>query len=182
MALPGSLTNPGLCGARFLLKPARKYQEADDQFSPYDRVKEPDPEARAAGAKLISANLRAHPSVLEVRWQVYANLEKWDGALDLATAIVKMVPQKPEGYIYTASTLQELGRQEEAHTDPGECGQEVPDRRDHPLRPGVRLLLDGPHRGSQRVARQGNRGWRRRDQAQGAGRSRPGTPIGPPPP
>jgi uncharacterized protein YecE (DUF72 family) len=53
MALPGSRTHPSLCGARFLLAPGRKYQEAVDLFSPYDRVKEPNPEARAAGAKLI---------------------------------------------------------------------------------------------------------------------------------
>ena len=59
MALPGSLTNPGLCGARFLLAPGRKYQAAVDLFSPYDRVKEPNPEARAAGAKLIQAGAAA---------------------------------------------------------------------------------------------------------------------------
>jgi len=53
MALAGSLTNPNLCGARFLLTPGRKYQEAVDLFSPYDRVKEPNAEARAAGARLI---------------------------------------------------------------------------------------------------------------------------------
>lgn len=53
MAMAGSLTTPNLCGARFLLKPGRKYQEAVDAFSPYERVKEPYPEARAAGAKLI---------------------------------------------------------------------------------------------------------------------------------
>jgi hypothetical protein len=53
MAMAGSLTDPELCGARFLLKPGRKYQEAVDLFSPYDRVKEPNAEARAAGAKLI---------------------------------------------------------------------------------------------------------------------------------
>jgi tetratricopeptide (TPR) repeat protein len=57
---------------------------------------------------------RAHPDVLEVRWQVYANLEKWDGALELASALMRMVPDKPEGYLYTASSLQELGRREEA--------------------------------------------------------------------
>ena len=33
IAMPGSLTNPHLCGARFLLKPGRKYQEAVDLFS-----------------------------------------------------------------------------------------------------------------------------------------------------
>ncbi len=54
MAMPGSLTNPALCAARFLLKPGRKYQEAVDAFSPYNEVKAPDPEAVAAGAKLIT--------------------------------------------------------------------------------------------------------------------------------
>jgi predicted Zn-dependent protease len=53
----------------------------------------------------ITASLRAHPSVLEVRWQVYANLEKWAGALDIASAIVKLVPDWPSGWIYRASSL-----------------------------------------------------------------------------
>jgi len=53
IVMEGSRTNPNLCGARFLLKPGRKYQEAVDLFSPYDRLQEPNPEARAAGAKLI---------------------------------------------------------------------------------------------------------------------------------
>ena len=30
----------------------------------------------------IIASLRSHPKVLEVRWQIYANLEKWAGALE----------------------------------------------------------------------------------------------------
>jgi hypothetical protein len=48
-----SVTNPELAGARFLLKPGRKYQDAVDLFSPYDQIKEPYPEARTAGAELI---------------------------------------------------------------------------------------------------------------------------------
>ena len=59
--LPGSATAPHLCGARFLLKPGRKYQEAVDLFSPYDRVKEPYLEARAAGAQLIREGASAAP-------------------------------------------------------------------------------------------------------------------------
>ncbi len=59
MALPASRTAPDLCGARFLLKPGRKYQEAVDRFSPYDRVQEPNPEARSAGARLIQEGLAA---------------------------------------------------------------------------------------------------------------------------
>ena len=59
IAVPGSRTSPGLWGARFLLKPGRKYQEAVDLFSPYDRVREPNPEARSAGARLIAEALEA---------------------------------------------------------------------------------------------------------------------------
>jgi uncharacterized protein YecE (DUF72 family) len=59
MALAGSRTAPHLCGARFLLKPGRKYQAAVDLFSPYDRLQEPSPEARAAGARLIQEGLAA---------------------------------------------------------------------------------------------------------------------------
>lgn len=58
MAMPGSLTNPGLCGARFLLKPGRRYQEAVDSFSPYNEVKEIYPEARAAGATLVQEGVK----------------------------------------------------------------------------------------------------------------------------
>jgi uncharacterized protein YecE (DUF72 family) len=46
LALPGSVTNPEFAGARFLLKPRRKYQEAVDLFLPYDRLKEPYEEGR----------------------------------------------------------------------------------------------------------------------------------------
>jgi hypothetical protein len=54
MAMAGSLTNPNLCAARFFLKPGRKYEEAVKTFEPYDRVKEPNSEARAAGKALIA--------------------------------------------------------------------------------------------------------------------------------
>ena len=53
MALPGSRTNPNLIAARFLLKPGRKYEEAVKTFQPYDRVKEPNPDAREAGKALV---------------------------------------------------------------------------------------------------------------------------------
>ena len=54
LALAGGLTNSDFTGARFLLRPGRKYQEAVDLFSPYDQIKEPCPEARTAAAELIS--------------------------------------------------------------------------------------------------------------------------------
>jgi len=60
--LAGCQTHPNLCAARFLLKPGRKYQEAVDLFSPYERVQEPDPQSRAAGAKLIQEGVAAGPA------------------------------------------------------------------------------------------------------------------------
>ncbi|MCI0538675.1 MAG: DUF72 domain-containing protein, partial [Verrucomicrobiales bacterium] len=57
MTLPASRSSPDLCAARFLLKPGRKYEEAVKFFEPYDRVREPNPEARAAGAALIKEGI-----------------------------------------------------------------------------------------------------------------------------
>lgn len=53
MALPGSRTTPEFFGARLLLRPGRKYEEAVKLFSPYDQVKDPYPEGCEAGAKLV---------------------------------------------------------------------------------------------------------------------------------
>ena len=61
MALPGSQTNPSLTAARFLLKPGRKYEQAVKAFEPYDRIKEENPEARAAGKALIAEGQAAGP-------------------------------------------------------------------------------------------------------------------------
>ncbi len=59
MALPGSRTNPQLVAARFLLKPGRKYEEAVKTFQPYDKVKELNLDARAAGKALIAEGMAA---------------------------------------------------------------------------------------------------------------------------
>ncbi len=62
----------------------------------------------------VSPSLRAHPSVLEARWQVYANLGQWENALDIASMLVKVRPESPGGY-YRASSLAELNRHLEAY-------------------------------------------------------------------
>jgi uncharacterized protein YecE (DUF72 family) len=61
MALPGSRTNPNLVAARFLLKPGRQYEKAVKAFEPYDKIKEENPEARAAGRQLIAEGSGAGP-------------------------------------------------------------------------------------------------------------------------
>lgn len=52
LRLPGILTTD-FAAARFLLKPGRTYEQAVQKFSPYDRLREPLPEARAAARHLI---------------------------------------------------------------------------------------------------------------------------------
>ena len=53
MALAGSVTNPDLLAARFLLKPGRKYEDAVKNFQPYEHTQEVNEEARKVGKKMI---------------------------------------------------------------------------------------------------------------------------------
>jgi len=62
----------------------------------------------------ITANLRAHPDVLEVRWQIYAKEKKWDACLDIARAITQLSPDRPFGWIHLSYSLHELQRTQEA--------------------------------------------------------------------
>ena len=62
----------------------------------------------------ITASLRAHPDVLELRWQVYANAEKWEVCLDIAKAINQVAPNRPFGWIHRSFALHELRRSQEA--------------------------------------------------------------------
>jgi len=59
MALPGSRTNPEVVAARFLLKPGRTYRQAVKLFEEYEKVKEANPDARAAGKALIDEAVSA---------------------------------------------------------------------------------------------------------------------------
>jgi len=83
MTLPGSRTNPALTAARFLLKPGRKYEEAVKAFEPYERVQEVNPEARAAGRKLIAEGKAARN-----RTFIYVNNRLEGNALETIAAMV----------------------------------------------------------------------------------------------
>ena len=56
-----------------------------------------------------------HPDVLRVRWEIYANLERWDGALEIAGAIIKLDPGQADCWLYKASSLHSLNRNQDAH-------------------------------------------------------------------
>jgi predicted Zn-dependent protease len=62
----------------------------------------------------ITAEQRAHPAVLEIRWQIYAKAGKWEGALDIASALVQLVPESALGWVHRSFSLHELKRAEEA--------------------------------------------------------------------
>jgi hypothetical protein len=85
MGLPGSRTNPKLIAARFLLKPGRKYEEAVKTFQPYDKVKEPNPEARSAGKALIAEGKATGP---ERKTFIYVNNRLEGNALETIGAMV----------------------------------------------------------------------------------------------
>jgi uncharacterized protein YecE (DUF72 family) len=88
MAMEGSRTNDHLCAARFLLKPGRKYEESVKLFEPYDRVKEPNSDARAAGATLIVEGMRFEP---RRRTYIYVNNRLEGNALETIARILEQV-------------------------------------------------------------------------------------------
>jgi uncharacterized protein YecE (DUF72 family) len=53
MALAGSDTNPHRLAVRFLLREGRTYEAAVKKFSPYEEIKDPNPEGRAAAGALV---------------------------------------------------------------------------------------------------------------------------------
>jgi hypothetical protein len=86
MALTGSRTNPNLCAARFLPKPGRKYKEAVKTFRPYDKVKDSNPDARAASKKLITEGKAAGP---KLKTFIYVNNRLEGNVLETINAMVE---------------------------------------------------------------------------------------------
>jgi len=85
MAMPGSVTNANLVAARFLMSPGRKYDESLKLFQPYDRIREPDEDAREAGAALIVGGERYEP---RRKTFVYINNRLEGNALETIAAMI----------------------------------------------------------------------------------------------
>lgn len=62
----------------------------------------------------ITPTLRAHPDVLEIRWHIYAHAQKWEACVDIAGAIIKLDPNRPDAWIHRSFALHELKRTQEA--------------------------------------------------------------------
>ena len=100
MAMAGSETNPALTAARFLLKPGRKYEEAVETFKPYNKVQEPYPDARAAGAALIADGKAAGPAR---KTFIYINNRLEGCALETIDAMLERVTAQEEGETHAPS-------------------------------------------------------------------------------
>lgn len=83
--LPGSRTTPDLVAARLLLRPGRAYEEAVARFSPYAEIKEPYPEGRAAGARIVREALTSGG---RTRLLLYVNNRFEGNALQTIEAIL----------------------------------------------------------------------------------------------
>ena len=62
----------------------------------------------------ISPRSRLHPDVLEIRVQVYANAKKWDACAHVASTLVKLAPERLNGWVQRSFALHELRRTQEA--------------------------------------------------------------------
>jgi tetratricopeptide (TPR) repeat protein len=62
----------------------------------------------------ITPQMRVHPDVLKLRWEIYAVAKQWDFALHLAKALIRLAPDDPLGWIHRSYTLHELNCTSEA--------------------------------------------------------------------
>lgn len=53
----------------------------------------------------ISAEHQCHPDVLEVRWIVLAQMNRWEAALGTARTLLKMAPNRSSGWLHQAYSL-----------------------------------------------------------------------------
>ena len=70
-------------------------------------------EANAELEKL-APQLRALPDVLKLLWIIYVAANNWDAALDIAAALIQLVPEDPVGWANRSYVLYELKRTAEA--------------------------------------------------------------------
>jgi len=70
-------------------------------------------EAAAELRKLTPAG-QGHPDVLELRWQLKANQQRWEAALEVARLLIQADSERATGWIYQSYALHELRRTDEA--------------------------------------------------------------------
>ena len=56
----------------------------------------------------ITPQLRVHPDVLEIRWQIYAKEKRWKACADIARAMTKLAPSLPQGWLHLAYSVRRI--------------------------------------------------------------------------
>jgi hypothetical protein len=62
----------------------------------------------------IAPSLRVHPDVLETRWRIYGKMKWWSAALEMASAICELAPERASGWLLRAHSLHQLQRTDRA--------------------------------------------------------------------
>lgn len=63
------------------------------------------PKEAAAEWDRLSPDGQRHPAALEIRWQIFARVADWDGALEVARALVVAAPDECVGWLHRAYAL-----------------------------------------------------------------------------
>ena len=62
----------------------------------------------------ISPTLRTHPAVLRLRWHIRGQANRWNEALEVAEALVRLLPGNAESWLHRSVALHKLERTREA--------------------------------------------------------------------
>ena len=62
----------------------------------------------------IAPGLRRHPDILDIRWHIDAQANKWAACVDIADALIKLDPNRPEAWIHRSYALHHMKRTQEA--------------------------------------------------------------------
>ena len=65
----------------------------------------------------ISPEMRAHPDVLEIRWQIYAKEKRWPACEQIGHAIIEADPNRPSGWLKQAAALRQQGKFKDAYAN-----------------------------------------------------------------
>jgi tetratricopeptide (TPR) repeat protein len=68
------------------------------------------PTEAEAELKQISEGYRGHPDVLEVRWVVLAQLNRWEEALNVARDLMRGAPNRCSGWLHQAYSLRRTSK------------------------------------------------------------------------
>jgi tetratricopeptide (TPR) repeat protein len=76
----------------------------------------------------ISPEMRVHPDVLEIRWQIYAKEKRWQACAEIGNAIMTADPDRSFGWMHHSFALHALKRTEEAYIHLATVVDDFPDK------------------------------------------------------